>query len=47
MQAYQGYGQNKGTLVPGQAISVGKYNVQVDRYLSQGKRIDSALFAAV
>ncbi|KAF9245886.1 hypothetical protein BU15DRAFT_40767 [Melanogaster broomeanus] len=28
--------QNKGTLVPGQTISVNKYNVQVERYLSQG-----------
>ncbi|KAH8835591.1 hypothetical protein DL96DRAFT_1574847 [Flagelloscypha sp. PMI_526] len=36
MQAYPAYGQNKGTLMPGQAISVGKYNVQVERYLSQG-----------
>jgi hypothetical protein len=38
MQAYPAYGQNKGTLMPGQAISVGKYNVQVERYLSQGQR---------
>ena len=28
--------QNKGTLVPGQTISVNKYTVQVERYLSQG-----------
>ena len=28
--------QNKGTLVPGQMISVNKYTVQVERYLSQG-----------
>jgi len=27
---------NKGTLVPGQTISVNKYTVQVERYLSQG-----------
>ncbi|KAF8832005.1 hypothetical protein HHX47_DHR1000927 [Lentinula edodes] len=30
------YQQNKGTLVPGQSISVNKYTVQVERYLSQG-----------
>ncbi|KAJ3789280.1 hypothetical protein GGU10DRAFT_305522 [Lentinula aff. detonsa] len=30
------YHQNKGTLVPGQSISVNKYTVQVERYLSQG-----------
>ncbi|KAG7099678.1 hypothetical protein E1B28_001502 [Marasmius oreades] len=28
--------QNKGTLIPGQTISVNKYTVQVERYLSQG-----------
>ncbi|KIK70600.1 hypothetical protein GYMLUDRAFT_32645 [Collybiopsis luxurians FD-317 M1] len=28
--------QNRGTLVPGQSISVNKYTVQVERYLSQG-----------
>ncbi|KAI6120690.1 hypothetical protein EDD16DRAFT_1574862 [Pisolithus croceorrhizus] len=28
--------QNKGTLVPGQTISVNKYTVQVEKYLSQG-----------
>ena len=28
--------QNKGTLMPGQTISVNKYTVQVERYLSQG-----------
>lgn len=28
--------QNKGTLMPGQMITVNKYTVQVDRYLSQG-----------
>ncbi|KIJ21989.1 hypothetical protein PAXINDRAFT_105693 [Paxillus involutus ATCC 200175] len=28
--------QNKGTLLPGQTISVNKYTVQVERYLSQG-----------
>ncbi|KAI0308360.1 hypothetical protein B0F90DRAFT_1682161 [Multifurca ochricompacta] len=27
---------NKGTLIPGQTISVNKYTVQVERYLSQG-----------
>ncbi|KAG2360627.1 hypothetical protein BDR07DRAFT_132006 [Suillus spraguei] len=36
-QALQVYAQqNKGTLVPGQTISVNKYTVQVERYLSQG-----------
>lgn len=35
-QQMQAYAQNKGTLVPGQSISVNKYTVQVDRYLSQG-----------
>lgn len=30
-------GGNKGTLVPGQTISVNKYSVQVERYLSQGR----------
>lgn len=29
---------NKGTLLPGQTISVNKYTVQVERYLSQGHR---------
>ncbi|KAF9225571.1 hypothetical protein BS17DRAFT_751486 [Gyrodon lividus] len=33
-QPYQS--QNKGTLLPGQTISVNKYAVQVERYLSQG-----------
>ncbi|KAF4573306.1 hypothetical protein EYR36_007817 [Pleurotus pulmonarius] len=33
---YQIHGQNKGTLVPGQSIAVGQFNVQVERYLSQG-----------
>ncbi|KIO08518.1 hypothetical protein M404DRAFT_39490, partial [Pisolithus tinctorius Marx 270] len=28
--------QSKGTLVPGQTISVNKYTVQVEKYLSQG-----------
>ncbi|KAH9950941.1 hypothetical protein B0H21DRAFT_409128 [Amylocystis lapponica] len=33
----QAYAQpNKGTLIPGQTISVNKYTVQVERYLSQG-----------
>ncbi|KAI0640129.1 hypothetical protein C8Q77DRAFT_1084816 [Trametes polyzona] len=38
MQAYQqAYPQaNKGTLVPGQSITVNKYTVVVERYLSQG-----------
>ncbi|KAH6916694.1 other/NAK protein kinase [Coprinopsis sp. MPI-PUGE-AT-0042] len=36
-QAYQAYAQQaKGTLIPGQTISVNKYTVQVERYLSQG-----------
>jgi len=36
-QAYQAYAlNNKGTLQPGQTISVNKYTVQVERYLSQG-----------
>ncbi|KZP25379.1 hypothetical protein FIBSPDRAFT_389100 [Athelia psychrophila] len=36
-QAFQQYtNTNKGTLQPGQTISVNKYNVQVERYLSQG-----------
>ncbi|KAF8204012.1 kinase-like domain-containing protein [Pholiota molesta] len=35
-QAYQAYPQNKGTLIPGQSISVNNYTVQVERYLSQG-----------
>jgi AP2-associated kinase len=36
-QAFQAYPQNKGTLTPGQTISVNKHTVQVERYLSQGK----------
>ena len=36
-QAFQAYPQNKGTLTPGQNISVNKHTVQVERYLSQGK----------
>ena len=34
----QMYAQNtaKGTLMPGQMISVNKYNLQVEKYLSQG-----------
>ena len=39
MQAYpQAYAAqaNKGTLVPGQSITVNKYTVVVERYLSQG-----------
>ncbi|KXN88880.1 Actin-regulating kinase 1 [Leucoagaricus sp. SymC.cos] len=36
-QPYHGYTQHsKGTLMPGQTISVNKYTVQVERYLSQG-----------
>ncbi|KAH0838107.1 hypothetical protein J3R83DRAFT_6352 [Lanmaoa asiatica] len=30
--------EHKGTLLPGQTISVNKYTVQVERYLSQGSR---------
>ncbi|KAJ8084541.1 Ark- serine/threonine protein kinase [Marasmius tenuissimus] len=38
MQGFPVYqqNQNKGTLAPGQTISVNKYTVQVERYLSQG-----------
>ncbi|KAF8808057.1 hypothetical protein BYT27DRAFT_7166536 [Phlegmacium glaucopus] len=36
-QAFQAYPQNKGTLTPGQTISVNNHTVQVERYLSQGK----------
>jgi len=32
------YAQPHGTLAPGQTISVNKYTVQVERYLSQGER---------
>ncbi|KAF5368418.1 hypothetical protein D9758_002156 [Tetrapyrgos nigripes] len=35
-QAFHPYQQNKGPLAPGQSISVNKYTVQVERYLSQG-----------
>ncbi|PPQ99947.1 hypothetical protein CVT26_009302 [Gymnopilus dilepis] len=35
-QVYQAYPQSKGTLIPGQTISVNNYTVQVERYLSQG-----------
>ncbi len=38
---YQIHGQNKGTLVPGQSIAVGQFNVQVERYLSQGKSLET------
>ena len=31
------YAQPHGTLTPGQTISVNKYTVQVERYLSQGE----------
>ena len=31
------YAQPHGTLAPGQTISVNKYTVQVERYLSQGE----------
>ncbi|KAF8274275.1 hypothetical protein EI94DRAFT_1714018 [Lactarius quietus] len=34
--AFQQAANNKGTLVPGQTISVNKFTVQVERYLSQG-----------
>lgn len=39
MQAYQQpFAQpNKGTLIPGQSITVNKYTVVVERYLSQGQ----------
>lgn len=30
------YAERKGTLAPGQTISVNNYTVQVERYLSQG-----------
>lgn len=33
---------NKGTLVPGQKISVNSYTVQVERYLSQGSSFHSS-----
>jgi AP2-associated kinase len=36
-QQYHAYAQNKGTLTSGQSIPVGKFTVQVERYLSQGK----------
>ncbi|THH20483.1 hypothetical protein EW146_g868 [Bondarzewia mesenterica] len=36
MAHQQAYVANKGTLVPGQTISVNKHTVQVERYLSQG-----------
>jgi hypothetical protein len=37
-QYYMAFQQasNKGTLVPGQKISVNSYTVQVEKYLSQG-----------
>jgi hypothetical protein len=31
--------QNKGTLVPGQIITVNQYQVQVEKYLSQGSSL--------
>lgn len=38
------YGQQaKGTLMPGQMISVNKYNVQVERFLSQGNVVMATL----
>lgn len=36
-QQYHAYHQNKGTLTPGQSISVNKFTVTVERYLSQGR----------
>lgn len=42
-QAFQAYPQNKGTLTPGQTISVNNHTVQVERYLSQGKLLDLLL----
>lgn len=35
-QVFQTYAQNKGTLTPGQTITVNNYIVQVEKYLSQG-----------
>ena len=43
-QAYHAYPQNKGTLVPGQTISVNNYTVQVERYLSQGTNIELGMY---
>jgi len=40
---YQQNQQNKGTLVPGQTISVNKYTVQVEKYLSQGNFVCAAI----
>ncbi len=34
---------NKGTLVPGQTISVNKFTVQVERYLSQGLIVSASV----
>ena len=42
-QAYHAYPQNKGTLIPGQTISVNNYTVQVERYLSQGLSLLASL----
>ena len=33
---FPAYAQRKGTLAPGQTISVNNFTVQVERYLSQG-----------
>jgi AP2-associated kinase len=35
---------NKGTLVTGQTISVNKYTVQVEKYLSQGSALHSSIY---
>jgi AP2-associated kinase len=43
-QAYHAYPQNKGTLIPGQTISVNNYTVQVERYLSQGLLIVTSIW---
>ena len=43
----QAYAANKGTLAPGQTISVNKYTVQVDRYLSQGQLLSMNVAVAV
>lgn len=43
-QAYHAYPQNKGTLIPGQTISVNNYTVQVERYLSQGLLVVTSLW---
>ena len=39
--------QNRGTLVPGQSISVNKYTVQVERYLSQGMALSRCRYMSL